>query len=65
MQVLSGKKIDSQEPTLMEHIKELQKRAEVENKEFTVLLQYEGESARSYLFGFQKHENCGGHYQKK
>lgn len=63
--VLSGRNVGAPQPTLVERIEEFKKRAAAENKEFTVLLEYEGETTWSYSFGAKKHENCGGHYQEK
>lgn len=65
LQALSARNVGAPQPTLVELIEEFKKRATEENKEFTVLLEYEGETTRSYLFGVRKHENCDGHYQKK
>lgn len=65
MKVLSGRNVGAPEPTLFERIEDCKKRAVTENKEFTVVLQYEGETTRSYAFGSKLHENCGGHYQEK
>lgn len=65
MNVLSAKTVGKPEPTIEEKIDVFKKRAEAENKQFTVQLKYEGEATWVYLFGPEQHEHCGGHFQKK